>query len=408
MFNRLTRIASLVLAFGFFISCSSLQSSTKQTNTASNLSEKQLREQIDSVDKQLQDNQQSPDLLYQKGNLLTKLARKQEDPAQRSSLYSEVHQSLFKAAQLYRNSTAADTEKAQELLKVTWSNEHNQGVQTLQHDSTEGHPNFERAAAHFNNATIIIPDSAISYKMEAKTFYKNQQPGKAIKVLEEARNKIDDMPSMLMEQLAFLYLESNQTEKAVQVYEETESFSTVNLNLLHGLSNAYISAGDHRKAAALLTQLVERKPENVIYGESLATELYFIAKQELENVIPNMREGNTITETDFSNADSLLNRAEKQFRKTLDKNPKDQELMLSFARFYQNSASKYQQLLPFVKQENKVPIESSIKKYVSASIPLLEKVVGQRPDEQRIWQNLYQAYSFLGMEEKAQNAKSNL
>lgn len=408
MYNRFTRIASLVLAFGFFISCSSLQPSTQKTSSTSNLSEKQLRKKIDSVDQQLKNNQPSPKLLYRKGDLLTMLARKQKQPDQRSSIYSKAQQSLSKAAELYRDTPQEETEKVQELLKVTWSNEHNQGVQTLQRDSTKGSPDYKRAAAYFNNATIIIPDSAISYKMEAKALYKNQQPQEAIKVLEKARTNIEDMPALLLEQLAFLYLENNQPQKAVQIYEQAESFSNQNLNLLHGLSNAYISAGNHRKAAELLQQLVKRKPDNVIYGQSLATELYFIAEQELENVIPNIREGNPINETDYSKADSLLAEAEEQFKRTLAKNPKDQDLMLSFARFYQNSASKYQQILPFVKQENKAPIESSIKRYVSESIPLLEKVVGERPNEQQIWQNLYQAYSFLGMEQKAQNAKSNL
>lgn len=408
MTDRLTRIASLVLAFGFFISCSSLQPSTQQTSPTPDLSENQIRQQLDSINNKLQTSKQSADLLYRKGDLLTKLAQKQENPTQRNPIYRKAQQTLSEANKLYKDTQQPSTEKVQQLLKITWSNEHNQGVQTLQQDSTQGEPDFERAAAHFNNATTIIPDSAISYRLGAKAMYKNQQPQQAIQILEKARTTIDDVPVMLLEQLAFLYLESNQTPKAVEVYEQAESFSSKNLNLLHGLSNAYISSGDHRKAVELLKRLVDDEPGNVIYGQSLATEFYFLAEQKLGDITTNMREGRAIESTDYSEADSLLAQAEAQFEQTLERNPNDQDLKLSFARFYQNSASKYQQLLPFVKQEKKQPIEKNLKRYVRESIPLLEQVVGQRPDEQRIWQNLYQAYSFLGMEQKAQNAKSNL
>lgn len=405
MINQLTRIASLVLAFGFFIACSTTQN-TSQISTDS--TEKEIRQKLSALDEQINTGEDTPDLYFQKGSLLTKLAKKQEDPAQRSGLYADAYMALTQAAELYEETSGANSEKVEELLNVTWSNEHNQGVQILQRDTTNARPDYNRAAAHFRNATIIIPDSAISYKMGARAHYKNKQPQKAIDVLENARQNVHSIPSPLLEQLAFLYLEKGNPKKAVEIYEQAESFSNRNLNLLHGLANAYINTEQHQKAIELLQQLSAKKPENVIYGESLATELYFLATKKLDVITTNLRQGKQVDNTLFTEVDSLLLRAEDQFKKILDKNSRDRQLKLSFAKFYQNSASKYQQLLPFINEQREGKIRDKINNYISNSIPLFEQLVAKESNDEQLWQNLYQAYSYLGMKEKAQKAKSNL
>lgn len=399
MIHFSTRIASLVLAFGFFIGCSTLQSSN--SNSEKDFSTKQLQQRIDSLDQQIKSGNTNPDLYYQKGKFLTELAQKRDNPVQRTSPYTDARKSLAQADELYQGS-----EKVQELLKVTWSIEHNQGVKILQSDTT-GSPDFSRAAAHFNNATIIIPDSAISYKMKARAFYRDQQSQKAIKTLEDARQNADDIPTLLLEQLAFLYLENDQPKKAVEVYEQAESFSDRNLNLLHGLSNAYINAGQHKKAVDLLQQLIESDPENIVYSQTLSRELYFLAAEQLDNIASDISEDEN-SSIKISSADSLLNRSENQFKRILDENPEDEQLKLGFAKFYHNSASKYQQLLPYVDSETKQQLEEKIEQYLSSSVPLLEQLSEERPEDKEVWQSLYQAYSYLGMEEKARNAKSNL
>jgi predicted Zn-dependent protease len=408
MIHLFTRIASLTLAFGFFISCSTLQSSDQDNQASRDLSEKEIQQQLDSLNAEIDSGKNVPNLYYQKGFLLTKIAQTQDEPAQRTGFYTEAYQALTQAADLYKNTPGINSEKAEELLNVTWSNEHNQGVQILQSDTSKKNPDYTRAAAHFKNATIVIPDSAISYKMGARAYYKNKQPQKAIDVLQNARQNISNIPASFLEQLAFLYLENDQQQKAVEIYEQAESFSDQNLNLLHGLANAYINTGQHQKAVELLEQLSTNEPENVIYGQSLAMELYFTAAEKLETITSNLRQGNQVGKNLLSEVDSLLLRAEDQFKRILDKKPKDQDLKLSFGTFYQNSASKYQKLLPFVEQQQKNKLDKKVNQYIFSSIPLFEQLAEEKPDNQQIWHNLYQAYSYLGMEEKAQKAKSNL
>ncbi|HEX6983278.1 MAG TPA: tetratricopeptide repeat protein [Balneolaceae bacterium] len=404
MIHSITRITSLVLVFGFFIGCSTLSSTNKKKSQE--LTEAQLQKQLDSLNTLLS-QEPSPKLFYKKGLFLTELALKKENPRQRPSIYRNARQALNKSVELSNASNSFNDKKAQELLKVTWSHEHNQGVRILQQDSTLANPDYERAAAHFNNATIVIPDSSISYEMEARAYYKNQQNERAISALVDAKQNIEQAPVSLLEQLAFLYLETEQAQKAIAIYEEAEPFSNQNLNLLHGLSNAYITAGQHQKAVELLQSLIESKPKNIIYRQSLATELYFIADQKLESVVSALQNGETLEETALETVDSLLNRAENQYQQILNDSPDNPEVQRGLALFYQNNAAKYQQLLPLVEEQDEQLIKDNIEQLLSSSIPLLEQLAGQQPDDEQIWKSLYRAYSYLGMQEKADNAQSN-
>jgi len=380
-----TRIASLVLAFGLFISCNTFQS-TSNPNNAEELTPSQLRDRIASIDQKLATDS-TANLLYQKGHYLTKLAQKINNPQERTPLYKNAQQVLEETSRSKTASTSLN-EKARELLNVSWSHEHNKGVKLMQNDSTIDSSRFKQAAAHFTNATVIIPDSAISYKMGARAYYQHQDVEHAISMLQTARRNISDMPVVLLEQLAFLYLENDEPEHAIAVYEETESFSQKNLNLLHGLSNAYISAGKHQQSIKILTSLVEEKPENIIYKQSLATELYHLASEKVDSIQKDLAP-NTTAVAMFATVDSLLQRAETQLTELIEQNPKNLELKKRLAQFYHNSASNYQQLLPLLASETQTTAREKIHNYLTSSLPLFEELVKKQPQHKPFWQNLY-------------------
>ena len=408
MIHYYTRIASFVLAFGFFISCSTLEPSNQESATSENLSEQQIQQQIKSLDENISSSPEQANLYVQKGKLLTKLAQKKDDPSERVSPYKNAREVLNRAANLYDNTADSESKnKISDLLNVTWSLEHNQGVKLLQGESADK-PNYEGAIAHFNNATVIIPDSAVSYTMKARTLYKNQQQKEAIETLETARENIENPPALLLEKLAFLYLENNNPQKAIGIYEQAESFSNRNLNLLHGLSNAYINAGEHQKAIELLEQLIKDEPQNIVYGQSLATELYFLGKSKIDAVASALKRGQSIDNTAFDSVNTLFSEAEEQFSKVSDANPSNLEIKERAATFYYNIASQYQKLTPLVSEDYDEQLQEKIKRYLSASIPLFENLVDRDQKNREVWKKLFQAYSILDMEQEAENAKANL
>lgn len=405
-----TRMVVLLLGitFGFFIGCSTLSPSSQKTTNPDELSLQELRVEINSIDQQLSSGNATADLYYQKGYLLSQYVQELEDPSERTATYEELQNALQNAERLFQEANLpSGKQKVDELLKVTWSTEHNMGVQIMQSDSTLDAEDFDKAAVHFKNATRVLPDTAISYKMEARAYYKNGNNREALMALEEARQEIDTLPPDMLEQLAFLYLETGQPSEAVQVYEEAETaFSSGNLNVIHGLANAYIASGDHVKAVSLLNELVENEPDNIIYAQTLATEYYHLGSSKLAEITE--PSGSSLSTAELlEDADSLFTRARRQLESSLSGESGNRELQEALVSFYQNTASKYQSVLSEVSESEKTEIKEIIRDYLSSSIPVYEELAQEYPDASRnYWQNLYEVYSYLGMSEKAEEVKS--
>lgn len=405
-FSRIAILVQLGIAFGFFIGCSVILN--KSESDSSSPATEELEQRLAQIERELEQNPGNAEAFYQKGSVLNKLAHQQSKPENRADYYRQMQQSLSKSGSVFQASdNRQGTEKVDELLKVSWSFEHNQGVEILQTDSTLKSSDFNRAAAHFNNAVTIIPDSAVSYKMKAQAHYRNHEVGQAIETLETASNRIEQLPSGMLEQLAFLYLEEKQHKKAIELYEEAESFSDKNLNLIHGLANAYITAGEHAKAVELLLALVESEPDNVIYLESYGTELYRMGIQKFDSLLAVPRDDSVSVQRYYDQANSLLSQATDQLEKARELNPENIALKKQLAFVYQNYAAHLKQLIPQFDETRREKIEQQIETQLSEAIPLFEELVNQDTEQTReYWKQLYRAYTYLGMQQKATEAKA--
>lgn len=408
-----TRIASLVLAFGFFFGCSTLKNTPDlpaNPSATDQLSEAQFEQYLAGINQKIADNRQSPVLYYQKGALLTRWAQQRQNPEQRTPLYTKADQALSTADSLSDSNATMDNSRRRDidqLRKVAWSNEHNQGITALQHASNPD--DYRKAAVYFTNATAIMPDSIASYKRASKAYYKGNQPQKAVAALESARQKADPLPTEITESLAFLYFQTGQYQKAIEAYKRARTQRNHSYNLMHGLANAYMKAQEHRQAVGLLEQLVNQRPGNLTYRYSLASEAYQAARQQLQNIAQDLEKDHAFNIPVFQLADSLFNIAKIQYRYLRRNQVPNDKATFKLAQFYQNKAAAYQSLLPYVNRSRSEEITSIITQSVSSSIPLLEQLTRKNSNRSKqLWQYLYRTYSYLGMQEKAQNAKSKL
>lgn len=407
-FTRMV-IPLIGITFGFFISCSTFSNTTsEQSIEPDELTKQQIETELVSLNEKIKNGGGDADLHYQKGYLLSEYAKKIDDPGQRDETYREMQQTLKKAdEQFTRANLPSGNQKVDELLKITWSTEHNQGVQIMQSDSTLENNDLEAAATHFKNATAILPDTAISYKMEARAYYQNHDLERAISTLQKADENMGQLPAEMLEQLAFLYLENNQPNEAIAVFERAKSFSNDNLNVLHGLANAYISADEHAQAVALLNKLVDNEPDNIIYSHALATEYYHLGSEKLDDLLKNADQSEP-TDRELAKADSLLGKAQELYENTLSRSNGNEDITMTVAQFYQNAAAKYQKLLAGLNESAYSEIEQQISDYLRATIPLYQKLVQKNPESSKLWNNLYQVYSYLGMNQEAEEAKSKV
>ena len=398
------------IAFGFFISCSTL-SSNQRPESGDTLTAEDLKNQLGDIEQRISGNPENPEAYYQKGSVLGKLAQRQEVPGDRTSYYRQMQAALSEATQRYeRGGKVQRTETIDELLQVNWSYEHNQGVEILQNDSTTNAEDFSRAAAHFNNAIIIIPDSAVSYKMKARALYQNGDTEMAIKTLEAARSQIEDLPGSYIEQLAYLYLEQDRPQEAITIYEETQPFSEENLNLLHGLANAYITADWHRRAIQLLGRLVKNEPGNPVYLESYGTELYRLGVRHYDSLSSESSMDSLEMAKTRAGADTLFAMAKNQFRTLVEGNPQQLEYKQQLADMHKNHAVKLNQVKSLFPEPVQREMQNQLETSLTDAATLYEDLTEQRPDRTVYWENLYQVYSSLGMQERANEvkAKANL
>jgi len=396
------------IAFGFFIGCSLIGSSKKSESENTPPTTAELEERLAELNNDLSGDPDDPEAYYQKGRVLNMLAHQLPDPENRTPYYRRLRESLQKSGSIF--TTSADrqgVEKVDELQKVSWSYEHNQGVEILRTDSTLRSRDFNRAAAHFNNAITIIPDSVVSYKMKAQAHYRNHEVDSAIETLEAADQRIGNPPSDLLEQLAYLYLEEKRHRQAIRLYERAESFSNKNLNLIHGLANAYITAGEHSNAAELLQALVQNQPENVIYRESYGTELYNIARLKLDSVMSTDPSDSAAARQYYSQADTVMDQAAEQLKKARELNPESITLKKQLAYVYNNYASSLRQARSRFSGAAQEEIDQQIEANLGHAITLFEQLVNQDPEQTRqYWEQLYQAYAYLGMQQKANEARA--
>lgn len=411
MLNKAFRTATpIFIGVVFFLSvgCSTFLSSNNQSSSQSDNSEQQLTDEIAAIEENIEQNPSDGDLYLRKAKLLQQMAQQKAEPAQRTPIYREMSATLEEAEkQLNESGQASSMQEIDEFLNVSWSNEHNQGVQETQSDSSLAQTDFEKAISHFNNATIILPDTAISYQLKARTQYQNRDTEGAIQTLENARENIEPLPVELIEQLAFLYLETGQTDQAANIYKQAESVSNEDSNILHGLANTYIEAEEHYKALEVLNILTDQEPDNIIYVKAKGTQLYFAGTQKMDSLqIENIDQEKK--ERLFSEGDSLCSEATTYFQQAFEENEQDDQWKQELADFYHTVSAKYQQALPYLPESLEDPARQKITDFLETSIPLYRSLVEQYPEKELFWNNLYIAYSYLDMDEEAEQAKSNL
>lgn len=287
MQNLFTRMSMLVIAFGFFISCSKAYEPvfSQQQPEAS------AQELLDQAAELRSQNPGSREADALEGQAYAKLAR-EKAPSERQEDYQAMRQSFASIlTSMNPNGLSRPVQEAiNQTLSTSWSLEHNSGAGIISSDSTKSTQRLRTALSHAQNAIIIQPDSLISYELMADTYALLGDSESAIQTLLRADSLHKPESLRIHEHIAFLYLNSENAEEAVKWYEsalhwqQSRAERTVDpgepglqrgslLNTWHGLVNAYIAAGQPDNAIASLEQLLEISPANSSYKSVLSAQL---------------------------------------------------------------------------------------------------------------------------------------
>lgn len=315
----------------------------------------------------------------------------ESNPDQRAPYYEEMLQTGG-SPELQQDPWMGEKEA---LLTRAYETEFTQGEASLGSDGAV-------AITHFRNAMTLRPSEADPYRHLSSLYYRDDQIPEAVKLLVRARDLIPSFPADLQERLAFLYLESGEVERAIEQYQELVEMAPDQVEVRHALVNAYILNENHTNAVDELRTLLEQEPTELLYRQSLATELFFHLQDHWRETPPAAR-----SEQEIRNDLAWVDEAIEQLE-AFDNEPAGVDQSYSLAQFYKQSGLYLLQEAETLPERHATELISRGEYLLKESVPHWRHLTEQTPGNREIWLHLQEIYRELGLEEQVQQIESEL
>lgn len=391
---RIARMSSLVLAFGIFfsISCGNL----KSTESADEVDKTTLQDELNELNRQISENPDNSNLQIDKATLLYRYSKSIPAVANRKPIY----QNLRDLADNFTARFGTDSDPINNILEKAWHEEQAGGIKLLHQNNPSEISDQEvpRVISHFDNAITIMPDSLQTYSLLATTYYREGNLEQAIGTLVSANERGEDSNTDIEEKLAYLHLESGNLEEAERRYRDLAASHPDNLLYKHGFVNVLILSDKHEEAAELLEELSDDYPNRYNYQESLATELYYLFRNQTSQYI---EEGNSesLSENDRQEISNMLNSIHTIFESLQETLPSSEENLYRMAAFYKKASMRLEELSA---NNDQVSFSDLQDEFMGYSLPLWERLVELQPDNIGYISNLHEVYVALEMHEEAE------
>lgn len=396
--NPTTRIASLVLAFGFLFSCTIVE--PQLDNSVEYFEEGNYQDALKVADAVINEDPQNADAHYYRGLIHYRLAEEEASATKRHELYAEMKSSFDEALALYSGQNRSGySDDINDLIASSWKSELESGKEIL-----EERGDSETAILSLENAILIKPENIESYTYASEAYLVQDNPARAFEILDSGISNSEEVDTETLEQHAYFALQTGSYNEAFESYQKLEDTEADNLNLAHGLVNSLKQAGNHQKAASILESLIERAPDNPDYTLSYAKQLYEITLDYFDDWIEVYRDSPYSDDTQvlLEKAKESAEKAELKFENALELAPQSEEAVSSYAIFLQNMAAELSDIYTGVaNEEYRQQIQDMIDYYAEAAIESFESILEESDDPAYYWESLYQLYTFTDQQEKA-------
>ncbi len=361
-----------------------------------------------------------------------------QPPSNRKNEYRQMHQTFEDAIRLFETME----EKPREYSNIPsiqthfWANEHNNGVKLMTDEEarqTVQNPD-ETAKAHFENAIIIQPDSAITYAVYASLTLHMEDTLAATSLYEKAMERRHKPSVEEYDFLIDLYFVQDRHDESAELAKEAREIYPEEVIFIQYLADAYLNLGEIDEATAMIRELTRIEPENPRYYLILGTSIYqhafeYVRKAndlygqawEMEEEADQL-EGSErrqfeqrIQRLEIEAAEkeqegnSLIDTAIEELEKAAELNPDNDEIFDLLGMIYQNRAGYL-----FEKRDRSSDVMQAMELDEEARITLYqamenyEKAAELNPDNQEYWETLYRIYMELGMEARVDEIMENL
>lgn len=387
---------------------------------------------VASLDKAIETNNGNAQAHTLKGDVLMEQAQRKANPADRLSLY-EGMVSSYKTAQTIYDTTNQKPQAEILNLKIqnAWANEHNGGVRLVAIEGTPTPEALKKAEAHLTNATVIQPDSIVSFEILAEVYYMDNNLPKAIEYMQISIDKQEKPEVNRFLRLAAFHEAAGNQAEIIATLKAAQGLYPENLDIVQSLANAYLSAGDTENALATVKTLIEAEPDNaqyrLVYGtqiysttELLSTELesnfelLSVLKKDLKSTKDKKQAAKIKAELDsLTKADDALktrineltDEAMFHLKKVIELRPDDAPANFTLGVILQNKAAGIFKERDMTDDNKKAgELDELAKETLKEALPYYEKATELKPDEKDYWMTLFRVYTTLGMTDKAQVA----
>lgn len=402
-----------------------------------NLRSQDFEAAIESAEKSIDQYPGDPLGYYYKAVALGELAGSKEDPSDRGDYYKEMNESFEIARSVADTSenVPGEIDRIEDVRVSLWQNEFQRGVDLATNDSvmsTVDNP-MELSLSHLRNATEIEPDSANTWNVLAQIAAQNKEFEEAVSAKERYMEMIPESEADTIDflHLGNYYFNLEDHEKVVESLEKGQELYPENEQIVSSLADAYGQIGEEDKSIATLEELVQQDPENPRYRLVMGTKIYQQAmriqdelasnsqdimdlqdefqqaeqseQEEIKSEIDEISEKN---EELIERMDELTNRAEEEVKTALEYDPEEKAPAYeTLGVIYQNRAKSY------FDRRNRSNDNEEAEEYdemgqeeIRKARDYYEKAVELDSENENYWRSLFEIYTFLGEDEKAQEA----
>ncbi|MCW8811864.1 MAG: tetratricopeptide repeat protein [Ignavibacteriaceae bacterium] len=314
------------------------------------------------------------------------------------TVYSEMDRTE-EMIEAFDNSLAISNkfaDKINEYRAYQWANNYNRGVSLFQRgnntaDKDSSKMYYDMAIDAYKKATILEPDSGLTYRNLAFVYLTTNQTEESIEPLkklielekaEEGYQYLGEVYYTLgLNKMSEFKNDGNKEDsikamdyynKGIMTLEEGLKLYPDNSEMLNASTNSYIGAGRINEAITSAKALVEKEPDNAVYHYNYGVLLLNVEKYQ---------------------------DAETQLLKAIELDPNYENAIYNIAVTY----VKWGTAINKEAEAQGVLSEDYKQKYQKA-LPYLEKVVELDAKNPQMWELIGKVYSVLGMNDDANNA----
>lgn len=424
----------VTLLVGIMIGCGS--SNPLVDKASSHIESKNYEKALSAAEKSIEQHPGDPLGYYYKAVALGEIAGEKEDPSAREEYYKRMNEAFATAKAVADTSEKqpSELERIPAVKNVLWQTEHNRGVKLATNDSLKKAVDqpMAKSVQHLKNATIIQPDSTLSWNVLSQVAGMN----KSFKQAAEAKSKYMSMvpdtslkPSDYIQLASYHYNLDNQ-KKVVEVFEKAQEQFPNNEDIVSNLADAYNRIGEPKKAISTVQRLVNQNPDNPRYHLVLGTQIYQQALKLNDSLSANSEQllklQQKLKEASGSEAKSikqkiakleqenqnlrpriedLTKRAEKQLKVTVEQDPDNASAYNTLGVIYQNRAKAiFDKRNRTTDNEKARKLDQQGKDLLREAMGYYEKAAEIKPENKDYWRSLFSIYTALGMDEKAKEA----